>query len=237
MFAETRPGEDAAGLGGTAAQGSRLEAAANQFSLWDQHVVTRDDSEEHALCLRAALDFIGDELLEEERALAVADEDERAADVAGGEILVPRGGDVAVRDLRRRRDVAAGHDRGNRADGHLAIDGRERAADAGETGKLVLRGEAFLAVGDIKVAVEPGVVADGGIDVEAVDRGRGGWGRDGGGGGARGIARGGKIGGGEGDGANVLAAGEAEPVGVVGVSDGGGGLGLCGKRAGQGGDC
>ena len=224
-----RPGKDAAGLAFAAAQRGRLEGAADEFALRDEDVEAGDDREKHSSGLRATLDFLGEQLLEHQRALAVADEDERAAGIAGGEILTPGARDVGVGEARRTADVGADVRDGDRADGHLAVDRGEGPAHRAEAGELVLSGVEFLAVGGSEVAVEAGIVADRGVDEEAVDR------RVGGrrGGGAGGVAGGRKVGGGEGDGANVLAAGKAEPVGVLAVVDRG--LGVCRLGGGGGG--
>src|SRR5690242_3584138 len=98
LVAEAAPGDHAAGLFRSAAQRRFLEGTADQLCLRHKHVEAGDDRKLHLLRDWLSLDFPGDQLLEHEAALAVADEDEGASIVLRREIIAPC-----------RRNVAIGH--------------------------------------------------------------------------------------------------------------------------------
>ena len=153
LLAEAGPGDDAAGLAGLRAERGRLEAAADQLALRHQDVEAGEDGELHALVDGGVgLDLRGDQLDQMHRALAVADQDEGAALVAGGEKVAPGGEHVAIGLDGGLRDVLAGGKSDDRADRHLAVYRRIDLAHRREARGLGGGGADFLR--HVEVAVE-----------------------------------------------------------------------------------
>ena len=154
-----------------------------------------------------SVDLGGDEAGEDAGALVVADEDDAAAGIVGGEVVFPGGLDVGVGQLAVGGDILAAAEGVEGGERHLPVGGRVEAAGGAEAGELLAHDLALFRA-ERGVGVGRGVLRDGGVDVEAIDR------RVGGGREEFGLQC--SIGGDDGDGgvlrAGIVAAGAAEPV-------------------------
>ena len=112
-----------------------------------------------------AVDPLGDQAAQDERALRVADQHDAAAAVVVAQVVAPRTHDVAVGTVRLLRRHAAGEEALER---DLPVDRREDAAVARVARRLVERDRAQLGV-DRERGRRGGLVADRRVDVEAVD--------------------------------------------------------------------
>ena len=135
--------------------GVLLQGSANQLSLRNQQVEAGNDRELHPGGFRLSLDFVGEQLLEHQRALAMAEQDVGTALVVFGQILLPRGANVGIGEDRGLGHVRAGGGSRNRAKRHLPIDGCEYPAGAGEAGELADDHRLLLALAGLQVAVHP----------------------------------------------------------------------------------
>jgi hypothetical protein len=120
---------------------------------------------------RLAVDLVLQELDQQRRALAVADQHHAASVIVVRQVMTPGGRDVVVAGLR-----PAGGGRARRLhqgrDGELSVHRREHPAPGGEARGLHL-GDAALFRTSLHVGQLARIARDGRIDVEAVDRGGG----------------------------------------------------------------
>ena len=135
--------------------------------VFTQHVAAHQDRRQQpAAHGRLRIDGLGDQRLEHERALRVADQHEAAAVVVPGQVGVEGSLDVVERERRvglgRRRAEADAVER------HLPVHRREHSAVLRVPRRLVERDRFLLRV-DLQIGVAGLLVADRGIDVEAVD--------------------------------------------------------------------
>ena len=169
LFAETVPTHRAAGLAGAAAQRSLLERTADELAVRHEQVEARDDRQLHpARKRRVVLDLAGNQQLLHQAALAVADQHERTAVVAGRNIVAPGCEDVAIGEGERLVDFRARSEGGDRRNRHLAIDWNERPAHRGEARELDLGDPLFL---DVRphVGIHARIGRDRRIEIEAVE--------------------------------------------------------------------
>src|SRR5206468_8033996 len=125
-FTEAAVGDDAPSLARAAAQRGLLEGTADELPRRHQHIVAGDDRQLHPREeLRLLFDLAGDQLLEHQAALAVADQHERTSTIAGADVVAPGGEHVAISDRSRRHDVLAELKSGNRSNCHLPVNWRE----------------------------------------------------------------------------------------------------------------
>jgi hypothetical protein len=99
----------------------------------------------------------------------VPDEDDAAAAVVLRDVVLPRVDDVGVRQVAVDRDGRAAQDADQPGERHLAVDGREQAADLAEPGGLLPHDEELLVGARDEIAVAGRIGRDGRVDVEAVD--------------------------------------------------------------------
>src|SRR5215218_6834154 len=144
-----------------------LEVATGALAVRNRHVAAQQQGG-HELPAKLAIpvDLVGDQRPEDEGALRVADQHDAAAVAVLPQVGLPGFEDARVREaplLRRDRTLVE-----NRLQGELAIHRRINPALLGVAGRLVQGDRALLGI-DVKVGVLGLLVADGWIDVEAVD--------------------------------------------------------------------
>ena len=168
--------DDAARLARARAGRDVREVAAVGPSLANEHVAAEQQRRDQAAPdHRVRVDLLAHELAEHPRPLRMPDHHHAPPAVVALEVLPPRLAHVAVGELAPRSPLlgAPGVDRGER---ELAVDRGENATLLREARRLVARYREQLVV-LVLVRVRSRLAADGGIDVEAVDRGIGGQGR------------------------------------------------------------
>ncbi len=143
-----------------------LERAAAVPSALDEHVPAEQHRGHQAAAGRLeGLDHLADQVGEHPSALGVPDEDDAAPLVVPARVLEPGGADVPIGELEglaRERGLV------DPRQGELPVHRREDAAALREARRLVAGDRELLGV-HAQVRVDARVLADGRVDVEAVD--------------------------------------------------------------------
>ena len=160
-------GDDAAGLASLRAEGDVLERPADLLAIGDVDVRPWQDGQDEFRLGWLAVDLGRQELGQQPRTLAVADENDAPAAVVLGEIGAPSRQHIGVRHSEGHVRVAT-EQRGKAGERYLTIKRREGPAHGRKRRELLARGRILVRRGGNRAErrADPG---DGGIDVKTVD--------------------------------------------------------------------
>ena len=132
-------GDDAAALPRCAAERDRLKRTPDVLAFGDLDIEPENEGAGEEALLGLALDLMGDEPREDSRALRMADQHDAAAVVVMREVMSPRRAHILIRKLEIHRERLVSEHSLDARERHLAVDGRERAADRGEAPRTAAR--------------------------------------------------------------------------------------------------